>query len=56
MGRKIYQNVLWCGAYGSLQVIRNGTIRYATYDFPFVLHCDYVAILHHFQDTLIYQN
>ena len=31
-----------------------GVIRQATYDFLLVFHCNYVSILHHFQDITTY--
>ena len=34
--------------------IGTGAIRYATYDFLLVFHCNYVSILHLFRDDITY--
>ena len=37
----------------SFKGIGNGAIRYATYDFPLVFHCNHVAILHRFRCSFV---
>ena len=42
------------GAYGSLKIIGNVTIRYSTYDFLFDFNRNYVSILYRFRDIAGY--
>ena len=42
------------GAYGSLKVIGNDTIRYSTYDFLFDFNRNHVSILYRFRDIAGY--
>jgi len=49
-----FQNAKWSSR--SFKDTADSAIRYATYDFLLVFHCDYVSILHvhRFQDVINY--